>query len=169
MSNRRSIEFILSWNISQMITKTVPISMGIVISNAMKLVIPLWMWWKVNGNWDNGIIRISQLRENHCRTNASIRRKKEIQRRRTVRITVWDLCRKVNHLSKVVWDFTRSISSTRIGKPVIMDVEVSKDEKFSRWVDLKSLIYIKRNRIKSHAQIWRRWSIEEKEIRCWVK
>ena len=43
-----------------------------------------------------------------------------------MRITVWNLSRKVNHLSKVIWDrkiitqFTRSISSTRIGKPVLM-------------------------------------------------
>ena len=40
-----------------------------------------------------------------------------------MRITVWDLSRKVNHLSKVIWDgkiitgFTRSISSTRIKSP----------------------------------------------------
>ena len=37
----------------------------------------------------------------------------------TVRITVWDSSRRVNHLSK----FTRPISYTRIGKPVLrMDV-----------------------------------------------
>ena len=50
--------------------------------------------------------------------------------------------KKVNHLSKVVWDskiiteFTRSISSTRIGQPVLMmDVKVSKDKHIRRWVD----------------------------------
>ena len=45
-----------------------------------------------------------------------------------MRITIWHSCRKVNHLSKVVWDgnrniiteFTRSISSTSIDKPVFM-------------------------------------------------
>ena len=49
-----------------------------------------------------------------------------------MRITLRDLSRKVNHLSKVIQDrkiireFTRSISSTRIGKPVlVMDVKVS--------------------------------------------
>ena len=37
----------------------------------------------------------------------------------TVRITVWDSSRRDNHLSK----FTRPISYTRIGKPVLrMDV-----------------------------------------------
>ena len=52
-----------------------------------------------------------------------------------MRITVWDLSRKVNRLSIVIWDrkiiteFTRSISSTIIGKPVLMmDVKVSKDK-----------------------------------------
>ena len=77
-NSSRSTDFkdILPWNISQMITKTVPISTRIVISNAMKRDIPLWIWWKVNGNWDNKMIRISQWRGNHCRTNASIRRNK---------------------------------------------------------------------------------------------
>ena len=44
-SNSRSTEFkdILPWNISQMITKTVPISTRIVISYAMKRDIPLWI------------------------------------------------------------------------------------------------------------------------------
>ena len=35
-----------------------------------------WIWWKVNGNWDNNIFSISQWRESHCRTNTSS--KKEI-------------------------------------------------------------------------------------------
>ena len=44
-SNSRSTEFkdIFPWNISQMITKTVPISTRIVISYAMKQDIPLWV------------------------------------------------------------------------------------------------------------------------------
>ena len=77
-SSSRSTELkdILPCNIPQMITKTIPISMSIVISYAMKLGIPLWIWWKVNRNWDNNMIRISQWRESHCRTNTSIRRKK---------------------------------------------------------------------------------------------
>ena len=58
-----------------------------------------------------------------------------------MRITVWDSSRKVNHLSKVIWDrkviteFTRLINSAGIGKPVfLVDIKVSKD-KNSRWVD----------------------------------
>ena len=51
-SSSRSTKFkdILSWNISQMIMKTVPISLRIVISYAMKWAIMLWIWCKVNGN-----------------------------------------------------------------------------------------------------------------------
>ena len=62
-------------NISQMIMKTVPISMRIVVSYTMKQGILFCIWRKVNGNWDN-MIRISQWRESLCRTNTSIRRNK---------------------------------------------------------------------------------------------
>ena len=63
-SSSRITEFkgILQWNISQMITKTIPISTRILISYAMKQGILLWIWWKVNGNWDINRIRISQWR-----------------------------------------------------------------------------------------------------------
>ena len=33
--------------------------------------------------------------------------------------TIWDPSRKVNYMSKVVSDFTGSINSTRLGKPVL--------------------------------------------------
>ena len=77
-SSSRSTEFIdiLLWNIFQMIMKTVPVSMRIVISYVMKQGILLWIWWKVNGNGDNYMIRISQWSESHCRTNTSTRRNK---------------------------------------------------------------------------------------------
>ena len=77
-SNSRSTELkhILQWNISQMIMKTIPISRRIVISYVMKQGILLWIWWKVNGNRDDNMIRISQWRESHCRTNISVQRKK---------------------------------------------------------------------------------------------
>ena len=60
-SSSRSTKFkdILPWNISQMITKTIPISTRIVISYAMKWGILFWISWKGNGNWDNNMIRIS--------------------------------------------------------------------------------------------------------------
>ena len=89
-----------------------------------------------------------------------------------MRITVWDPSRKVNHLSKVIWDrkiiteFTRSISSTRIGKPVLMmDVKVSKDKHICRWADRENLVYVKWNRIENPSQRRRKRSIEEKEVR----
>ena len=66
----------LPWNISQMIIKTISISTRIVISYAMKQGIPFWVSWKVNGNWDNNMVRISHWRENHCRINTRVRKKK---------------------------------------------------------------------------------------------
>ena len=63
-------------SMSQMITKTISFSTRIVISYAMKWGIPLWISWKVNENWDNNMIRISQWRESHCRSNTSVRRMK---------------------------------------------------------------------------------------------
>ena len=104
-SSSRSTEFkdIFQSNISQITTQIIKISTSIVISYFMKQGIPFWIWRKVNGNWDNHSIRISQWRENHCRTNTSVRRKK-IQKSRTLRVTVADPSRKVNHLSKITWD-----------------------------------------------------------------
>ena len=67
-------------------------------------------------------------------------------------------------------EFTRSINSTRIGKPFLMiDVKVSNDKYICRWVDQENFIYVRQNRIKNCAQRWRRWSIEEKEVWHWVK
>ena len=43
--------------------------------------------WKLRYN----MIRSSQWRQSHCRTNTSIRRKKKIQKSRTMIITIWDL------------------------------------------------------------------------------
>ena len=64
-SSSRSTEFkdILSWNISQMIPRTVRISMRIVICYAMKGGILFWVYWKINGNWDNSMNRISNGRK----------------------------------------------------------------------------------------------------------
>ena len=77
---------ILPWNISQMITNTIPNRSRIVISYVMKQGIPLWIWWKVNGNWDINMIKIFQLKESICRTNTSIRTRSGIQ---VVKLTIW--------------------------------------------------------------------------------
>ena len=81
------------------------------------------------------MIRVSQWKESICRTNSSIRIKKEIQKSRAMTVTVRNLTRKLDHLSKVIWDrkiiteFTGSISFTTIGKPVLMmNIKVSKDK-----------------------------------------
>ena len=78
-SKSRSTEFkyILPWNISQMIMKTVPTSTKIVRSYVMKRDIQLRIWWRVNENWNNNMIRISLWRESHYRTNISIKRNKQ--------------------------------------------------------------------------------------------
>ena len=44
-SRRAKLKDFLPWNISQMITRTIPISTSIVISSAMKRSILLWIWW----------------------------------------------------------------------------------------------------------------------------
>ena len=143
-----------------MIMKTIPISMRIVISYVMKRGILLWIWWRVNGNWDNNMIKISQWRENILEQILASEERNKSKRAglwesqsgiRIRRLTIW-----VRLFEKVITDFTRSISSTRVGKPVlIMDGKVSK-HKNSRWVDWGNLIYVRWNRIKNRAQIRRR-------------
>ena len=120
-SSSRSTEFkyILPWNIPQMFTRTIPISLR--ISYTMKWGILFWVYWKVNGNWYNNMIWISQYRGSNYITNTCVRRNNKIQKSRTKRVIVRDLSRKVNHLSKIILDrkiiakFSRSIRSTRIG------------------------------------------------------
>ena len=93
----------------------------------------------------------SELKESHCRIAeqilASEERKKEQE---CALITVWDMSRKINHLSKVIWDRKIIKEFTRIGYPVLMtDFKISKDKHISRWVDWESLIYVRWNRIKN--------------------
>ena len=131
-SSCRSTKFkgILPWNISRMITKTVPIS-----TRSHK---------QCNEMGHPGAN--SERKSRHlCPTIST-------PMSRTSCINPWkndqnfsmegNPSRKVNHLSNVIWDrkiikeFTRSISSTRIGKPVlIMDVKVFKDKPICRWAD----------------------------------
>ena len=103
-SLKAELKDILPCNISQIITKTIPISMRIVIIYAMEQSIQFWVCQKVNGNWDSNMIKISQRRESHSRTNKC---QKKIQKSRTVRVTARDPSRKVNHLGKVIWDYNR--------------------------------------------------------------
>ena len=95
------------------------------------------------------MIRTSEWTKSHCRTNTSIRRQKLIQKSRTVRVIVRDLSKQVNYLIKVILrklitKFTRSISSTRIGHPVLMmNAKASKDKHINIWVDQEKLIYVR--------------------------
>ena len=68
-------------NISQVTTRSIPISTRIVISYAIKQGIPFWVWWKANGNWDSNMIKFSQFRESYCETNTRVRRGKKIQKK----------------------------------------------------------------------------------------
>ena len=99
-SSSRSTEFkdILPWNISQMIMKTIPISMRIVISCAMKQGILFWIWWKVNGTWDNNMIRISQWRQSHWRTNTSVRK-----RNKSKRAGLWESQSGIQVKKLIIW------------------------------------------------------------------
>ena len=145
-----------------------PISMRIVISYVMKWGILLWIWWKVNGKWDN-IIRIFQWRERHCTILVS----EEINKSK--RAGLWESQSGIWVGKLTVWVrsfemINRSISSTWIGKPVLMmDIKFSKDKHISRWVDQENLIYVRWNKTKNHAQRQRNWLIQEKEVRHWVK
>ena len=56
---------VFPWNISQMITKTVPISTRITISCAVKRCIHFWLWKKKKENGENSMIKISQRRKVH--------------------------------------------------------------------------------------------------------
>ena len=65
------------------------------------------------------MIRISKWEENHCRIYTSVSRNEYIQKRRTVRVTIRDPSRKIDHVNKIIWarklkQLTRSIISTRI-------------------------------------------------------
>ena len=141
-----------------MITKTVSISIRIVVSYAMKQGIPFWIDRKSmeteTTTWSGFL---NEMRENHCRTNISTRGKKTPQNNKTVRVTVWDPRRKVNCLNKVIWEqkllkLTRSISSTRIGYPVLMmDVKVSKYKHIGRWVERDNCICVRWKSIKNYA------------------
>ena len=95
------------------------------------------------------------------------------ERNKSKRAGLWES--QVNHLSKVIWDrkilteFTRSITSTRIGKPVLMmDVKSPKTSTLADGL-IKRSIYVRWNRIKKHAQRWRRLLMEEKEDFEWSK
>ena len=149
-----------------MITKTIPINTRISKAVRWKGAYPF--------DFDEKSIEIETTYQNYpkggscCRTTRG-RRKRIMQKNKTIRTTVRDTRKKVNHLCKVVLerkitaDFTTSISSIRIDLTVLMmDFKVSKD-KFIRGVDQRNVISVKWSSIKIRA--WRRgrWSIRKKK------
>ena len=173
-SSSRSTMFkdILPWNISQMITKTFPINTRTAISYVLKWGILSWIIWKVNENWETtwseflngGKAIVEQILASEERNKF---------KRALLWESVWDPSRKVNQLSKVIWDiteFTRSISFIKIGKSIRMiGVNICKDKNISRWVDQENLIYIRWNKTKICTQKRGRWRKDEKEVRQWVE
>ena len=115
-SSSRSIEFkdILPWNISQMITKTVPSSERIVISYVMKWGIPFWVWQEIKGNWHSHMIRISQRK-------ATVEQILVLEEReKSKKAGLWQSqseieVGKLTYDRKIITEFTRSISSSMIG------------------------------------------------------
>ena len=128
-SSRRSTEFkdILPWNISQMITKIIPISTRIVISYVRKRGILLLIWWEVNWNWD----------EYQCQKKEIHPKEQNYENQSGIwvgTLTIW--------VKSFEIEFSKSISSIRICWHILlMDNEFSKDKHISRWVDWENLIY----------------------------
>ena len=129
---------------------------------------PAVNWQKVNGNWDNNMIRISQWK---AIVQQIIPSKERNKPNRTVCITVWGLSRKINHLSKVVWDYKNynrvhhiyQFQQNRLTSPH------DGQKHTSRCIDQENPIYVRWNRTKNSAYIQRRWLTEENKIRCCVK
>ena len=124
----------------------------------MKQGILFWVNWEVIENWDSNMTRMPQWRESHCRTITSIRRKKKIQKDRTVRVTVTNPSRNVNHSSKVIWDrkiITRvhqvyQFHQNRLAGPYDGSLNLQR-KTHSKGVDQENLIYVRWNRIKNHV------------------
>ena len=99
---------VLPWN-----KKVVQISTRIAMNYAVKRAIILWVWWKLNGNWDMKMI----IKEKRT-VSEGIKKSKKAG---LVQSQSWIRVGKLNHVSKVIWDrkiinkFTMSISFTRKG------------------------------------------------------
>ena len=148
-SSSRSTEFkdILPWNIYQMITKTIPISTR-------------------KKQYDETVHPVVNMMESQWKLRQFPNGRKAIVKQILAseeRNSKEQGCENCS-LGVIITEFTRSISSIRIGKPVfMMDVKISKDKNIGRWVDRESLIYVRQNRIKNCSQRQRRWSIQEKK------
>ena len=128
------VKDILPWNISKMLMKTIPISTRIAISYAMEQDISFSVWRKVNGNWDNNMIKISQGREGNCKSNATKERKKS----KRAGLGGSQSVTQVEKLTIWVRSFEiRAVRSWMLKSP--------KTKHISTWVDWEYLIYVKKS------------------------
>ena len=97
-SSSRSSVFKNILQITEIITNTILISTGIVISYTMKQGIPFWIYWKVSENWDSNMIIISQWSESCCRTK---RQNKEIHKSK--RAGLWESQSRIWVGSLTIW------------------------------------------------------------------
>ena len=128
------VKDILPWNISKMLMKTIPISTRIVTSYAMEPDIPFSVWRKVNGNWDNNMIKISQGSEGHCKSNATIESKKS----KRAGLGGSQSVTQVEKLTIWVRSFEiRAVRSWMLKSP--------KTKHICTWVDWENVIYVKKS------------------------
>ena len=68
-------------------------------------------------------------------------------------------------IRNIITEFTSLISSTKIGKPVLMmDVKVLKDKNISRWVDRENLIYYQVGQLLTAVWLWTSHILLKKSI-----
>ena len=134
---------ILPWNISQMIMKSAPISTKVVRlsdelghphcefdGKSMETVTTTWSEFPNGGK---------SIRRNEFKRAGLWKSQSGIQ---VGKLVIWV------RLFEIITEFTKSISYTRIARPVLMmDIKVLKDKHITRWVDWENFIYVRWNRI----------------------
>ena len=122
------------------------------------------------------MFRIFQWMDGLCKPNAKVRRQKSIQKSRTVRITTRVLSCKVNDFSKIVWNGkiyrvhqVYQIHQNRLSTPCDENNKDSIEKYKCRDVWWKNITYVRWNSIKNCAKRRGQWSLEDKEIRHWMK
>ena len=84
------------------------------------------------------------------------------------KLTIWVRSFQIN-LKNYKSSPGRSVLPEEVSQSLWWTLKSLKTKNISRWVDQENLIYDRWNRIKNCAQRQRRWLIEEKEVRHWVK
>ena len=84
------------------------------------------------------------------------------------KLTIWVRSFEIN-LKNYKSSPGRSVLPEEVSQSLWWTLKSLKTKNISRWVDQENLIYDRWNRIKNCAQRQRRWLIEEKEVRHWVK